>query len=51
MTWATPSALRKPLVADAVLAGVLLLAGLIWLTVWLAARFIELVVGLVQGPV
>ena len=29
---------------------VVLLFGLIWLTVWLAARFIELVVGLVQGP-
>ena len=29
---------------------VVLLIGLIWLTVWLAARFIELVVGLVQGP-
>jgi hypothetical protein len=28
----------------------LLLVGLIWLTVWLAARFVELVVGLVSGP-
>ena len=29
---------------------VVLLIGLMWLTVWLAARFIDLVVGLVQGP-
>jgi hypothetical protein len=30
---------------------VLLLVGLIWLTVWLAARFFDLVVGLLRGPV
>jgi hypothetical protein len=30
---------------------VLVLVGVIWLTVWLAARFVELVAGLLQGPV
>ncbi len=50
---------RHALDPDATTAGhqaffaglVLLLVGLIWLTVWLAARVIELVVGLFAGPV